>query len=308
MTLSISPLFETKALYETTQDLIGEVAKRQAMGGVDLIGLPSVFDEVNHVLGGYRSDEQYAVGGATGSGKSSFVLSEAIGVAKSGGSVFYLSLEMSAKLLALRTLSILTGLPAMKIEKGQLTDESLQLVRDAAETFKGLPLYFYDRSASSTELATILKDTKNYVGLDMAIVDYIALMSDKGATPYERVSNISMNLRSHARDFNIPMLVVSQLNRASLNRESGRPALQDLKESGQVENDSGAVIFPFRPKNDEENPNPDVERAELIIAKNRHGPIGSIAVEFVPKRMQWRPIGGEIVNPPSARRENRSIA
>ena len=306
--MSISPLFETKALYETTQELIGEVAKRQAQGGVDLIGLPSVFEEVNHVLGGYRNDEQYAIGGATGSGKSSFVLSEGIGIAKHGGTVFYLSLEMSAKLLALRTLSILTGLPAMKIEKGQLTDQSLQLVRDAAETFKGLPIYFYDRSTSSIELATIMRDVKNRVGLDVAIVDYIALLSDKGNTPYERVSNISMNLRSHARDFDIPMLVVSQLNRASLGRESGRPALQDLKESGQIENDSGAVIFPFRPKNEDENPDPDVERAEIIIAKNRHGPVGSIAVEFVPKRMQWRPIGGEIIDPPSAKRENRSIA
>lgn len=307
----INPLHETKPLYETAVELLGEIEERQVAGGVDLIGLPTGFETLDYILGGWRNDEMYSVGGATGSGKSSYCLSTARTVAKQGGSVFYLSLEMSAKLLALRTLSAMTGLPAMKVEKGLLSEVSMKELRHAVETFKDLPLYFFDRSTTSVDLATILSEQKNRRGLDFVIVDYIALLQDQGKSPYEKITEISKNLRGHARDFDIPLIAVSQLNRASLNREGGRPQLQDLKESGQIENDSGAVIFPFRPKveNEEEDRNPDVESAELIVAKNRHGPANvTFPVEFLPKQMVWREAGGPIINPPTAERENRSIA
>lgn len=291
-------MYETIRLYDTTQELLSQVEQRQQDGGVDLIGLPTGFDDLDYALGGWRNDEMYAVGGATGSGKSSFCLTEGLKVAREGGVVVYFSLEMSAKLLALRSLSALTGLPAMKIEKGQLTDQSMRLLREHAEGFKKLPIYFYDRSITSLGVADVLNVHKDRHGLDMAVLDYIGLVKDTGRTPYEKITQASINIRGHARDFDIPFIVASQLNRASMNREGGRPMLQDLKESGEVENDSGAVIFPFRLPKEEEDDNPDVEAAEIIVAKNRHGPVGTFAAEFLPKQMVWRPIGGVIIDPP----------
>lgn len=308
--MSTKPTYETRKLYDVASELLHIVEKRQQEGGVSLIGEPTGFADLDDLIGGWRKNEMYAIGGRTGSGKSAFTLSTALNAARKGASAFYLSLEMSAHILALRTLSAMTGVPAMKIEKGQLHIDTLKQIQAAAETFSSLPIYFYDHPTTSTELETILNIHKNSNGLDIAVVDYLALLKDKGNTPYERITNISINLRGLASTFDIPLLAVSQLNRSSMSRVSDRPLLQDLKESGQVENDAGAVIFPYRPKNnDEENPNPDIERAELIIAKNRHGPSEvSIEVEFLPKQMLWRPIQYEVKNPPSAERDRRSIA
>lgn len=291
-------------LFDSTQELIRQIEPRKQAGGVNLIGLDTGYKDMNYALGGWRNDEMYSVAGKTGSGKSSFCLSAGIEVAKQSGSVFYLSLEMSTKLLALRTLSALTGIPAMKIEKGQLTDESWKEVQAQAQTFKGLSIYFYDRSMDTRRLPQVLAETRNDFGLDLAIVDYIALLQDQGTSAYERVTNISINLRGMARDFDIPLIVVSQLNRASLNREGGRPEVQDLKETGQIENDSGAVIFPFRPHSGEELGPDGIEEAEIIIAKNRHGPTGTYPVEFLPRQMIWRDKKGEVEAPPkNARRK-----
>jgi replicative DNA helicase len=290
-------LYETTRLYETTQLLLAQVEARQQAGGVDIIGQPTGFSDLDYALGGWRGDEMYSVAGKTGGGKSAFCLSTALHVARQDGVVVYFSLEMSAKLLALRSLSAMSGIPAMKIEKGQLTEQSLKLLFHHAKQFEKLPIYFYDRSITSLEIGDALTFHKDKHGLDMTVVDYIGLLKEQGKTPYEKVTQASINLRGHARDFDIPLIVVSQLNRASLNRESGRPMLQDLKESGQVENDSGAVIFPFRLPSDEDD-NPDVEEAEIIVAKNRHGPIGTFAAEFLPRQMIWRPLGGVVVDPP----------
>ncbi len=290
--------FETKPFYDIAKELLVEVEQRQREGGVTLIGKQTTFEDLDETIGGWRDDEMYIIGGATGSGKSSFLLGELLGTARRGAVSVYLSLEMSAKLLALRSLSSLTGLPAMNIERGMLTDETLKYVMNAAETFNKLPIYFYDQNVTTDEWRGILELHKSKFGLDIAAVDYIALFSDRGDSPYARMTTIADILRGHAKTFDIPYLVASQLNRASL---SQRPTLAALKESGQIENNAGCVLFPWQDP-DVENIDPNVRAAEIIVAKNRHGPTYTIDAQFHAKQMLWKPRGYEIINPPSARR------
>lgn len=245
----------------------------------------------------------YAIAAKTGGGKTAFCLTTALYNARQGLPVFYASLEMSAKMLALRSLSAMTGLPSMSIEKGQLLDESLQRVRAAAEEFRGLPIYFYDKNMDTGTLKLALQRMEAENGLEMAVIDYIALLKDEGSSGYERLTKIADDVRGFATDFDIPMLVVSQLNRASLNREGGRPQVQDFKETGQIENNSGGAVFPYLLPMDEHDQNTGVRQAELIVAKNRHGPNDvKIPVEFLPQQMIWRERGEAIVDPPQNRR------
>lgn len=290
------------------QHLIGEITPRQAQGGVDLIGLPSSIPDLNYLTGGYRNDEMYIVGGATGSGKSSFCLTEAIHLARQEAHVLYVSLEMSAKILALRSIAALTNLPAMKIEKGQMTDESFAFVKKTAQEFQDLPLYFHDSTLTTSELESLLFTQQDKRGLDVAFVDYIALVNSKGDSGYERVTAIADDLRRQANIFDIPLVAASQLNRASL---LSKPTLSALKESGQVENNAGAVFFPYRIPIDDDNPqvDPEVESAVIIVAKNRHGPNNyEIDAEFVPSKMLWRQKITPVEDPQSAYQEQRSIA
>lgn len=275
---------------------------------MELIGLPSSIPDINYLTGGYRNDDLIIVGGATGSGKSSFCLTEAINMAKQGAHTLYVSLEMSAKVLALRSLSALTNIPAMAIERGQLTDETFALVKEQANTFRDLPLFFHDYSVTSNELEALLLSHKTTRGLDLAFVDYIALVNQPGESGYERVTAIADNLRRYANIFDIPLVAASQLNRASL---LSKPSLSSLKESGQVENNAGVVIFPYRVPQEEgdDRPDPEAEPALIIVAKNRHGPNDyEIDAEFLPKKMLWRQKIVPPQEPNNAHQEKRSIA
>jgi replicative DNA helicase len=195
----------------------------------------------------------------------------------------------------------------MAIEKGRLTDEAMTFVREVAEHFRNLPLYFYDQSTSTDQLKSVLAQHKNDHGLDVCVVDYIALMTDTAKSPYEKLTMIADKLRNQAKDFDIPLIVASQLNRASLN---GKPTLSALKESGQVENNAGGVIFPYREamESGEQLEDPTKEPATIIIAKNRHGPNHvEFPCYFLPQKMQWKAKEYEVIDPMNAMQEKRSI-
>lgn len=290
-------LFETSTFGDVAKELLSEIEPRQQQGGVDLIGLPTGFEDLNYALGGYRKQEVYIIAGATGSGKSAFCMNAGLQLARHGASVLYLSLEMSSRILVLRTLSAATGIPAMAIERGQLSDETWKFIQSEIETLSKLPIYFYDRVVTTDEWRMVMEAHKNQFGLDIGIVDYNALMRDKGNSPYERVTNISIALKGHAKDFDIPYLVAAQLNRASLD---GPPTLKALKESGQVENDAGVVLFPYRLPRDEES-HPEFDEAKIIIAKNRHGPVGEFPAEFHFKQMVWKSKEGVPIPPPNVK-------
>ena len=306
MRYAIGKSLEPTSLFESAKELIHIIEPRQEQGGVEVIGLPTGFADLNYLTGGYRKGDMYVVAAKTGNGKTAFALGESIKVAEDGGVVMYLSLEMSAHMMALRVLASMTGVNSMAIERGNMSDETFRMVKDAAEKLSGLPLYFFDQVVDTPTLNDVYSKMKNKLGLDMSVVDYIALLDDLPTeSGYARLTFIANEIKKFTVKQDIPIIAVSQLNRASLNREGGRPQVQDLKESGQIENNAALVLFPFLiPKQpDEEGYNPKVIPGELLIAKNRHGPNDQkIEVDFIPSQLKWVERIVDAVDPPSARR------
>lgn len=294
-------------MFDSAQELLTVIEPRQEVGGVDVIGLPTGFADLDYITGGYRKGDMYVIASKTGSGKTAWALGESLKAAREGASVLYVSLEMSAQMMALRSLAAMTGINSMAIERGRMSNEAFDRVRAAAEELNNLSIYFFDQVVDTPTLNTVYERVQNEHGLDIAVVDYIALLDDLPTeSGYARLTYIANEVKKSATNYDIPIIAVSQLNRASLNRElGGRPLVQDLKESGQIENNASVVMFTrLMPKQpDEEGYDPKVIPGELIIAKNRHGPNDYIIdVDFIPSQMKWVQRVVDIVDPPRASR------
>lgn len=291
-------------LHSAVDRVIEDTTARQAKGGSALIGLPSGFAKVDEVLGGFREDALYVLGGGTGMGKSSLALSWAINVAKDSRRVLFISLEMSASLLALRLISGQTGISARDLEYGRLTTDELSYVNRTKEQYKDLHFDLYDDSMNSDSLLENMKKYKDAKGLDFLVVDYAALLRDQtsfGET--DRIGRIVANTREVARVCNIPVLALAQLNRESQKRESHLPSLSDYRSSAAYEQDAFVAMAVHRPHYysmmmDGEAP-VDIEHdAQIIIMKNRMGSTGSIAVQFHPTKMLWTDTTAVPTDPP----------
>ena len=224
-------------------------------------------------------------------------------VAQQQKNVLFISLEMSANLLALRLLSSQTGVPALDIEYGRLTHEQLQRVQNAREAARTLNFDLYDDSMLSDGLLERVKNYKERKGLDLLIVDYLSLLRDPSSFgETERVTKIVGNLREVARICDMPVIAFAQLNREVEKREGNLPTLSDFRDSGSIEQDAGVAAFLYRPHyyammHDDADPVDCEDDAQIILAKNRQGPTGSLKVKFYPKLMKWEDNRPEIVTP-----------
>jgi replicative DNA helicase len=224
-----------------------------------------------------------------------------------GARVAFFSLEMSADQLATRVLAEQSGVVGSKIRKGELTrDEFNQFARAAAE-LENLPLYIDDTPGLTiAALRTRARRMQRKHGIGLIIVDYLQLLSGggKGGTDnrVQEISEISRGLKTLAKELNVPVMALSQLSRAVEQREDKKPQLSDLRESGSIEQDADIVMFVYReeyyvaakePKGDSADPKADeayrqwqlemqeaFQKAELIIAKQRHGATGKVRLKF----------------------------
>ncbi len=226
-----------------------------------------------------------------------------------GGVVLFFSLEMSAEQLAGRLISTCAGVPSDRIRRGDIKTEEFERVVVASQELSRIPLYIDDTPALSiTGLRQRARRVKRQHGLHMVIVDYLQLLQgppDKRIdNRVQEVSEITRGLKTLAKDLEVPVLALSQLSRQVENREDKRPQLADLRESGSIEQDADVVSFIYRPEyylekeSPEQRPNEAPEKfeerrlrheqmltekrnvAELIIAKQRHGPVGTVELFF----------------------------
>jgi replicative DNA helicase len=217
-----------------------------------------------------------------------------------GAVVGFFSLEMSAEQLATRILSEQAGIPSEKIRRGMIDESEFKRLVEVSQEMASIPL-FIDQTGglSIAQLAARARKLKRQQGLGMLVVDYLQLMtgsSKKGDNRVQEVSEITTGLKALAKELNIPILALSQLSRAVEAREDKRPQLADLRESGSIEQDADIVLFVFREEYYLERLKPaegTIEfqdwmakmqlvsgRAEVIIGKQRHGPIGTVALQF----------------------------
>ncbi|MEP6966589.1 MAG: replicative DNA helicase [Pseudomonadota bacterium] len=281
-----------------------------------LSGLATGLTDLDQKLGGLHASDLIIVAARPSMGKTSLATNIAFNVARNyayevhpdgtrrtvnGGVVAFFSLEMSAEQLAMRLLAEVTEVPSDKIRKGEITASEFGRIRDAAGEIQASPLFIDDTGGISiAKLAARARRLKRTAGLDLIVVDYLQLVTanDTGRIEnrVQEVSQITQGLKSLAKELSVPIIAAAQLSRQVENREDKKPQLADLRESGSIEQDADVVMFIYReayylgraePKEGsqehlawQEKLDPIRNLAEIIIGKQRHGPIGVVRLHY----------------------------
>lgn len=265
-----------------------------------LIGIPTGFNPLDKLLGGFQKSDMVVFAGRPGMGKTAWLLTIAVGCARLGQNIALFTMEMGAEQIVQRLLAMETGISVQKLRRAEITQEDYTAIISAIGDLAGLPIYIDDTPAiTPTDMNGKCKRLQHENGLDMVLVDYMQLMS--GGNKYknnrvQEISYISRSLKELAREFNVSMLSAAQLSRAVEQRTDKRPILSDLRESGSIENDSDAVMFLYRDEvyNPETTELPNV--ADIILAKHRHGPLGTVQLYFDKKITKFKDVVVHNVN------------
>jgi replicative DNA helicase len=269
-----------KEIIKSSIEMIDALYQRKGM----ITGLPTGFVELDQQLAGLQPSDLIVVAGRPAMGKSAFALcvaEHAALVSKVGVGIF--SLEMSKEHLVQRMLCAHARIDAHKVRTGMLATSDWPTLTKAAGKLSEAPIYVDDApDVSVLAVRAKARRLKRRHDIGLVIVDYLQLMSESSSAEnrQQEISIISRSLKALARELNMPVIAVSQLSRAPERRESFRPRLSDLRESGAIEQDADVVLMLFR----EDYYNPTDENkgiAEMIIAKQRNGPTGSVKLAFL---------------------------
>jgi replicative DNA helicase len=270
------------------------------------LGIPTGFDQLDQLLGGMQRSDLLIVAGRPGLGKSAMLLSIAKNVAQSHKKhVAIFSMEMSNEQLIQRLLSQETKIDSHKFRQGTVTEDEWARFTHAASTLSEVKIFLDDTPAlTPLQLRSKCRRLHLEYNLDLVLVDYLQLMGSDFRTEnrVQEVSYISRYVKALARELNVPVVAAAQLSRAVEQRTSKRPQLSDLRESGSLEQDADIVMFIHRPDDPGSGemepvssgswrraPNPRAEAVvtEIIVAKHRHGPTGSVELIFFPSRTRF---------------------
>jgi len=277
-----------KAMREPTQEAMRVIGKMMMKKG-DLTGVSSGFKDLDNLTWGFQRQEMIVVAARPAMGKTSLALNfaESAALPKRGDPVptLIFSLEMSAAQLALRMLCSRARVNLKLLREGLLArngDDNTRLVA-VADEFSKAPIYIDDSShLSIMELRAKARRVYARRKLGLVIVDYLQLLSptDSMAPREQQVAEASRGLKALAKELDVPVIVLSQLNRSS-EKENRAPRLADLRESGSIEQDADVVLMLARPKDADEKYQVAADSAELIVAKQRNGPVGELRLTFL---------------------------
>ncbi|MFJ6322418.1 MULTISPECIES: replicative DNA helicase [Rhizobium] len=289
------------------------VAKERDGG---LSGISTGIHSLDSKMGGLQRSDLIVLAGRPGMGKTSLATNIAYNIAasfegevqadgstkaKNGGVVGFYSLEMSSEQLATRIISEQTEVSSSKIRRGDINDADFEKLVACSMMMQKVPLYIDQTGGISiAQLSARARRLKRQRGLDVLVVDYVQLMTGSGKSNENRVQEITQittGLKALGKELNVPIIALSQLSRAVESREDKRPQLSDLRESGSIEQDADVVLFVFREEYYVKNAEPrdindpkyaeweaQFERvkgtADVIIAKQRHGPTGTVRLAF----------------------------
>jgi len=284
-------------------------------------------------MGGLQRSDLIIVAGRPGMGKTALATNIAYNIAEAyqsevqadgtmkavnGGVVGFFSCEMSAEQLATRILAEQTGIASSMIRRGGIKQDEFDRIRDYTIKLEHLPLFVDETGGLSiSQLTARARRLKRQKGLDMIVVDYIQLLQGSGKrgndNRVQEVTEITTNLKALAKELNVPVVALSQLSRQVENRDDKHPQLSDLRESGSIEQDADIVLFIYRedyylaakqPADD----HPDFAawqeemaraygKAEVIVAKQRHGATGKVTLKFEPNITRFSDYAGDITGP-----------
>ena len=308
-----------KKLYEITQNSITKdfrnakeistsvmdrIKYLKSMGNIKLIGVDTGFRNLNNKTNGFGKGDLIIIAARPAMGKTSFVLNITKKAIDRGEGVAFFSLEMPAEQLMLRMLSTETSIPLQKLRVGNLDDDEWSRLSDAVDRMEKKKLFVDDDGYTTIHhvRSKLRKLKAQNPEISMAVIDYLQLMSgDSREGRQVVISEISRGLKQLARELEIPILALSQLNRGLESRDNKRPLLSDLRESGSIEQDADIVMFIYRDdvyreaiekekemkakaNGDIDYRNPFIrkeeEETELILGKHRNGPIGTVKLIF----------------------------
>jgi len=254
-----------------------------------ITGLPTGFTDFDRKTSGLQPSDLIIVAGRPSMGKTSFAMNMAENVAiKTGKGVAVFSMEMPGDSLAMRMMSSLGQIDQHRVRTGRLTDEDWPRLTSAVTMLSQAPMYIDDTPAlSPTELRARVRRLQRDIkredkDLGMIVIDYLQLMqsSTEGENRATEISAISRSLKSLAKELSVPVIALSQLNRSLEQRPNKRPVMSDLRESGAIEQDADLIVFIYRDEVYNED-SPDKGVAEIIIGKQRNGPIGTVKLAFL---------------------------
>ena len=269
-----------------------DATRRNPMGAS---GLPTGFLEFDNKTTGLGPGDLMILAARPSMGKTSF----AMNIAEHGAfdrkeAVAMFSMEMSAEQLGFRVISSRSGIPLHKLRSGELNDQEMDQLTWTIGRLREAPLFIDETGGlSPMDLRAKARRLAMRENLKLLIVDYIQLMQvpGKGDNRVQEVSEISRQMKSLAKELAIPIIALSQLNRGLENRDNKRPRMSDLRESGGIEQDADLVVFIYRDWVYDKNA--DERAAEVIIAKQRNGPLATIPVQFIGANTKFEnPVGG----------------
>jgi replicative DNA helicase len=294
-----------------------DMAARAYQRDGNLSGLATGLTDLDARMGGLQSSDLIILAGRPGMGKTALATNIAYNVAKAwagemradghthtvnGGIVGFFSLEMSAEQLATRIIAEQTGIPSSKIRRGGIDEGDFEKIKDVSIELQNLPFYVDETGGLSIgQLAARARRLKRQRGLDLLVIDYVQLLTGSTRRSSENrvqeITEITTRLKALSKELAIPILALSQLSRQVESRDDKRPQLSDLRESGSIEQDADVVMFVFREEYYHQMRKPTeanrekfnewlaegerVEgKAEVIIGKQRHGPTGTVELQF----------------------------
>lgn len=284
-----------KGQYSHIRDVLVEnlaiIDRAEQMKG-GLTGITTGFSQLDEMTSGMQKSDLIILAARPAMGKTAFALSLARNAAvKGGASVMIFSLEMAKEQLTQRLLSMESKVDLQTLKTGRLERRDWDDLNVALDTLSSSNIHIDDTAGISImEMKSKCRRLKAEAGLDLVIIDYLQLMNPEGKADSrtQEISVISRNLKLLARELDCPVLVLSQLSRAPEQRTDHRPMLSDLRESGSIEQDADIVIFLYRDeyynKEDTEKPG----ECEVILAKHRSGPTGSVDVAWIERYTQFK--------------------
>lgn len=278
-----------KKFSKLLNEVVMEIDKNQSSPNKGLNGITSGFKDLDSITGGWQKTDLIILAARPAMGKTSNALTMALNAAKAGHAIAFFSLEMGDKQIAKKAISILTSIPFQTVKDDNLNPEDWSLLNSRINHLMSLPIYLDDTPGMTiSEISAKAKRMKQKYKIDMIIVDYLQFISSsektKNQTRDQEVGYYSRTLKNLAKELDIPVIALAQLNRAVDTRADKEPVLSDLRESGSIEQDADIVTFLTRPeyygiKETDLGKSTD-GLAELIIAKHRNGRCDKISLKF----------------------------
>ncbi|MEZ6065342.1 MAG: replicative DNA helicase [Planctomycetaceae bacterium] len=253
-----------------------------------LSGTPTGFHGLDDMTSGFQPSELLVLAARPAMGKTALVCNFALSVAEAGEGVLLFSLEQSRLELAERLLCIHAKIDGHKLRQGELDEIEQHALQEGANFLRTLNLHIDDTAGRTmSQIAAIARRLKRRHGLGLVVIDYLQLIEpeDKNQPREQQISSITRRLKFLAKDLDLPVMALAQLNRGVEQREDKRPRLADLRESGAIEQDADIVMFLHRPEAYDPEDRPG--EADLIVAKNRHGPIGTVNLVWMKNQMRF---------------------